>query len=128
MQGSTVPMKDLTEQESKTLLEYVTANFSSEGRGRAARPAPDPNSRLPRTLMQGDQTRYVAVEFTLPNPKAEPHEVTVDPQGNAWVSQRTAGHLGKLDPKTLAYAEFDPPAGKSQSHLNGITRGPDGKI
>jgi streptogramin lyase len=127
MQGSTIPMKDLTEQESKTLLEYVTANFS-EGRGRSARRVPDPNSRLPRTLMQGAETKYVAVEFTLPDTKAEPHEVTVDLQGNAWVSQRTAGHLGKLDPGTLTYNEFDPPAGKSPMHLNGITRGPDGKI
>jgi len=127
-QGSTIPMKDLTEQESKTLLEYVTANFSNEGRGRAARPVADPNSRLPRTLMQGAEAKYIAVEFTLPNPKSEPHEVTVDLQGNAWASQRTAGHLGKLDPKTLNYAEFDPPAGKSPMHLNGITRAPDGKI
>jgi streptogramin lyase len=127
-QGSTIPMKDLTEQESKTLLDYVAANFSSEGRGRAARPAPDPNSRLPRTLMQGAEAKYIAVEFTLPNPRSEPHEVTVDMQGNAWASQRAAGHLGKLDPKTLNYAEFDPPAGKSKMHLNGITRGPDGKI
>ena len=127
-QGSTIPMKDLTEQESKTLLEYVTANFSNERPGRAARPVPDPNSRLPRTLMQGAESKYIAVEFTLPNPRSEPHEVTVDLQGNAWASQRAAGHLGKLDPKTLVYAEFDPPTGKSSMHLNGITRGPDGKI
>jgi virginiamycin B lyase len=127
-QGSTIPMKDLTDQESKTLLDYVTANFSNEGRGRAARPTPDPNSRLPRTLMQGAEAKYIAVEFTLPNPKSEPHEVTVDMQGNAWASQRAAGHLGKLDPKTLNYAELDPPAGKSSMHLNGITRAPDGKL
>jgi hypothetical protein len=46
-QGSTIPMKDLTEQESKALLEYVTANFSNEGRGRPARPARTPIAACP---------------------------------------------------------------------------------
>src|SRR6266852_442739 len=61
-QGSTIPMKDLTEQDSKTLLEYVTANFSNERPGRAARHVSDPNSRLPRPLMQGAERKYIAVE------------------------------------------------------------------
>ena len=125
-QGSTAA-KPLTEEESKTVLSYVTANFS--GAGGRGRPAPDPNSRLPRTLVQGEAAKYIAVEYELPNNKAEPHEVAVDLDGNAWVTQRVGGKLGRLDPKTLTYTEFTPPAGLSPTNrLNAITRAGDGKL
>jgi streptogramin lyase len=122
--------KPLTEQESKTLMDYLMANFSADrARGGRGRQAPDPNSRLPRTLMTGDAMKYIAVEYTLPNPKAEPHEVTVDNDGNGWVSQRTGGRLGRLDIKTLTYTEVDPPPAASKKvRLNGIVRGQDNKI
>src|SRR2546427_12296397 len=109
-QGSTVA-KALTEDETKTLMEYVMANFS--GPGGSGRPAPDPNSRLPRTLVKGDATEYIAVEYELPNNKAEPHEVTVDLEGNACVTQRVGGKLGRRDPKTFSYTEIAPPARQS---------------
>ena len=127
VQGSTLA-KDLTDQEEKTLLDYVAANFSGSGTG-SGRPAPDPNSRLPRTLLQGEPTKYIAVEYELPNNKAEPHEVTVDMDGNGWVIQRVGGKLGRLDPKTLTYTEIAPPAGQSKTNrLNAINRAPDGRL
>ena len=125
-QGSTLA-KDLTDAEAKVLLEYVVANFSGSRSG-SGRPKPDPNSRLPRTLLQGDATRYVAVEFEPPNLNAEPHEVTVDADGNGWVTQRLGGRLGRLDLKTLLYSEMDVPAGDSKTNrLNGIVAEPGNK-
>jgi virginiamycin B lyase len=126
MQGST-QAKPLTDKDATTVVDYLAANFSG-GRDRQPRPKPDPNSRLPRTFLIGDSTNYVAVEYTLPNVQAEPHEVAVDADGYAWVSQRTGGRLGRLDPKSLTYTEMDPPAGPSKNRLNGIVRAPDGKL
>jgi len=125
-QGSTTA-KPLTDDETKTVLDYVMANFS--GAGGTGRPAPDPNSRLPRTLMTSEATKYIAVEYELPNNKAEPHEITVDLDGNAWVTQRVGGKLGRLDGKNLTYSEIAPPAGPSPTNrLNAITHAPDGKL
>ena len=125
-QGSTLA-KPLTDEETKIVLDYVMANFS--GSGGSGRPAPDPNSRLPRTLVQGEARNYIAVEFELPNNKAEPHEVAVDLRGNAWVAQRVGGKLGRLDGKNLTYTDIAPPAGQSPTNrLNAITRAPDGKL
>jgi virginiamycin B lyase len=124
--GSTLA-KDLTDQEAKVLLDYVATNFGA--RDRAARPKPDPNSRLPRTLLQGEATKYIAVEYALPIPDAEPHEVAVDSDGNGWVSQRRGGHLGRLDPKTLVYTDVAaPPAPSKLLRLNGIRSGPNNKL
>jgi len=125
-QGSTAA-KTLTEDEAKTVLAYVMANFS--GSGGTGRPAPDPNSRLPRTLVQGEAAKYIAFEYELPNNKAEPHEIAVDLNGNAWVTQRVGGKLGRLDPKSFTYTELAPPAGASPTNrLNAITRAGDGKL
>ena len=120
---------DLTAQEEQVLLDYVATNFSDSRPGRQPRPAPDPNSRLPRTLLTGAATRYMAVEYVLPNPRSEPHEVAADLPGMGWVTQRTGGKLGRMDPKTFAYSEFDPPKGQSNKvRLNGIVTAPDGKL
>ena len=125
-QGSTLA-KDLTDQEAKVLLDYVATNFGA--RERAARPKPDSNSRLPRTMLQSEATKYIAVEYELPIPDAEPHEVAVDSDGNGWVSQRRGGHLGRLDPKTLAYTDIAPPPAPSKFlRLNGIRSGPNNKL
>ena len=124
--GSTLA-KDLTDQEAKVLLDYVATNFGA--RERAARSKPDPNSRLPRTLLQGEATKYIAVEDELPIRDAEPHEVAVDSDGNGWVSQRRGGHLGRLDPKTLIYTDVAPPPAPSKFlRLNGIRTGPNNKL
>lgn len=125
-QGSTLA-KDLTDDEQNVLLDYVTTNFSGNRSG-GGRPKPDPNSRLPRTLLTGD-AKYLAVEYELPNTHAEPHEVTVDADGNGWVTQRIGGKLGRLDGKTLIYTEITPPAGTSKvNRLNGIIAGPNNKL
>ena len=119
----------LTAQEEQTLLDYLASNFTAGAGGRTPQPQPDPNSRLPRTLMTGLQRRYVAVEFVLPDPGVEPHEVTSDFQGGGWVTQRRGGKLGVLNPVTFNYEEVDPPAGPSaKMRLNGIVTAPNGNI
>src|SRR3989449_4839412 len=121
--------RELTNEEVNVLLDYLLANFSDAERGRRARQPVDPNSRLPRTLMQGDATKYIAVEFELPKTNVEPHELTVDNRGNGWLTQRTGGRLGRFDTKTFTYTELEPPAGATQKvRLNGIVRGPDNKL
>jgi streptogramin lyase len=125
-QGSTLATP-ITDDEEKVLLAYVSANFGPAPGGPKAKP--DPLSRLPRTLQPADARDYVVVEYDLTNPRAEPHEMAVDPNGNGWVSQRVGGKLGKLDPRTLTYLEYAPPPAASQTvRLNGIRRGNYGEL
>jgi streptogramin lyase/cytochrome c5 len=126
-QGSTVA-KPLTGEEEKALLAYLATNYAPNP-GSVARAKPDPFSRLPRTLLPPEARGYMVVEYELPNPRAEPHEVAVDSEGNGWVSQRVGGKLGRLDHETLAHLEYEPPAGNSPIvRLNGIRRGNTGEL
>jgi streptogramin lyase len=126
-QGSTLA-KPLTGDEEKTLLAYLATNYAPAP-GSVARPKPDPFSRLPRTLLPPEARDYMVVEYELPNPRAEPHEIAADSEGNGWVSQRVGGRLGRLDHETLNYVEFEPPAGSSPVvRLNGIRRGNNGEL
>ncbi len=125
-QGSTLA-KPLTNDEEKVLVAYLSANYGADPA--SARPKPDPFSRLPRTLLPPAARDYVVVEYELPNPRAQPHEVAVDPDGNGWVTQRVGGRLGRLDLKTLTYVEYEPPAaGSTVVRLNAIRRGNDGEL
>jgi streptogramin lyase/mono/diheme cytochrome c family protein len=94
---------DLSDAEAATIVKYLVAHFPE------VQPY-DGNSRLPRTLLTGKALKYRAVTYDLVNTHAEPHDVAMDPQGNAWVSER-AGKLGKLDAKTLEFTEYDTPPG-----------------
>jgi len=101
----TAKIRDLTEDEARLAIDYLSANFPPTR-------AQDLNDRLPRTLLEGKALRYRAVQYDISdtNVGAEPHDVAVDPHGNGWVSQRT-GKLGRLDPKSLEYTEVSIPAG-----------------
>jgi len=126
-QGSTIA-KPLTSDEEKTLLAYLASNYAPAP-GATARAKPDPFSRLPRTLVPPEARGYIVVEYELSNARAEPHEVAVDSEGNGWVTQRLGGRLGRLDRKTLAYVEYEPPAASSPNvRLNGIRRGNEGEL
>src|SRR5215468_10828227 len=126
-QGSTIA-KPLTSDEEKALVAYLVANYAPAP-GAAARAKPDPFSRLPRTLLPPEARGYIVVEYELPNPRAEPHEVAVDLEGNGWVTQRVGGRLGRLDLKALTYTEYEPPAAASTAvRLNGIRRGNEGEF
>src|SRR5258705_582791 len=107
-QGSTIA-KPLTSDEERALITYLSTNYAPAA-GSTARAKPDPFSRLPRTLLPPEARGYMVVEYELPNPRAEPHEVAVDNEGNGWGSQRGGGKLGRLDHETLAYLEYEPPS------------------
>jgi streptogramin lyase len=125
-QGSSVA-KPLTGDEEKALIAYLSTNYAPAPG--SAKAKPDPFSRLPRTLLPPEARGYLVVEYELLNPRAEPHEVAVDSEGNGWVSQRVGGKLGRLDRETLSYVEYQPPAGKSPTiRLNGIRRGNNGEL
>ncbi len=101
----TAKIRDLTEDEAKLAIDYLSTNFPPVRQV-------DLNDRLPRTLLQGKALHYRAVQYDIVDTMvgSEPHDVAVDPHGNGWVSQR-AGKLGKLDAKTLEYSEVSLPAG-----------------
>jgi virginiamycin B lyase len=117
---------DLTDQEAKTVVDYLAQNFSD------TTPKADPNGRLSRTLLQGAAARYIAVDFAVPNPDAALHDIAVDSLGVAWVNQLNVYGLGKFDPKTYEYSQISPPAGDVKvgvlNHMGPPTRGADGSI
>ena len=128
MAGSTLGLS-MTDQESGVLLDYILNNFAEGEGGRAVTSKPDPNSRLPRTLLTGAATQYVAVEFEIPTPGTQPHEISVDSEGYGWITQRRGGKLGRLDPKTLSYTEISPPPAASKTvWLNAIWGGANNKL
>lgn len=92
----------LNDREAEVLLDYLATNWGPM-------PAPDPNSRLPQTPMQGQARKYRIVQYELENPRAETHDVAVDHQGIGWANQRRGGKVSRLDPVTLAYSEIAPP-------------------
>jgi len=104
-----VGLEDLTDQEANVVTQYLVTSFP-------AVPIPDPSSRLPRTLLQGKAAKFRAVQYEVAAPYAETHDIALDPQGNGWIDQRSAGKLGRLDAKTLVYTEVSPPAGKVRMH------------
>src|SRR3954453_3595859 len=100
---SVASIPDLSEQETTKIVDYLVGHFNE------VQPY-DPNSRLPTALQTGKAVVYRVVTYDLVNTHAEPHDVAADPKGNAWVSER-AGKLGRFNPNTLEFAEFDTPPG-----------------
>ncbi|HEY6258701.1 MAG TPA: carboxypeptidase regulatory-like domain-containing protein [Xanthobacteraceae bacterium] len=117
---------DLTEQEQKTVVDYLAKNFSN------TTPKLDANGRLSRTLLQGAAARYIAVDFAAPNPDAALHDIAVDAQGVAWVNELNAYKLGRFDPKTFEFTDISPPPGPRPvgilNHMGPPTRGAGDKI
>jgi streptogramin lyase/cytochrome c5 len=109
-------VKEVSDDEAKTVVDYLTKNYSGEPGTANARP--DQNSRLPRTLVKGDAAKYIAFDLELPTPDRDPHDLTVDPRGNAWIAERNGCCLAKVDAKTFAFTEFTPPAGAVKSRLS----------
>jgi virginiamycin B lyase len=108
IQADPTRAKDLTAEEAKLLVDYLAEYYSHDSAGANAKP--DPNGRLPRTLLTGEAARYIAVDFEIPIPDTDPHDITVDPRGNAWVNYRGGCCLGKFDPRTYIYTVVHPPA------------------
>ncbi len=112
---------DLTDEEAKIVVDYLAANYSTDA------PKADANGRLSRTPLQGAAARYIAVDYAAPNLSAALHDITVDPQGIAWVNELNQYKLGRFDPKTYEFTEVSPPPGPAKltalNHMGPPVRG-----
>jgi virginiamycin B lyase len=116
-------VNEVSDQEARTVVDYLAKNYSGDPGTRNQRP--DPNSRLPRTLVQGAAARYIALDYEMPAPDRGAHDVTTDPRGNAWIAERNGCCLAKFDPKTFTFTEIALPAGIAKSRLSSpIAQGP----
>jgi virginiamycin B lyase len=106
---------DITDEEEKTIVAYLSKNYT--GLPGTANARPDPNSRLPLTLASGAGAKYRVVDLDIPTPDAKPHDITVDTSGNGWIVEDIGCCLDKFDPKTFAYIHYVPPAGKKKTVL-----------
>ena len=118
-----------TDQDKAAVVDYTSTHFgSSASRNRGAR-GEDPNKHLPRTLLGGAAAKFAAMEFAL-TPGAGSHDISVDSQGNGWVSERgnNLASISKFDPEALTYTRIPPPPGKVQPRPSGITVDPQDMI
>jgi streptogramin lyase len=95
---------DISDAEAAAIEKYLAANF------KPVQPF-DPNSRLPTTLLAGKARKYRAVTYDLVDHYSEPHDVALDPSGNAWVGERIGNKIGRFDPRTLEFSEIAMPPG-----------------
>src|SRR6266550_4140973 len=76
---------------------------------------PAPSSRLP-----------VVVEYSLPRPKAFPHDPAVGADGIVWYTDQVNSYIGRLDPATGKVTDYPTPTPMSGPH--GIVVAPDGGV
>ena len=81
---------------------------------------------LPRPT--GKATKAIVTEYDLPRPHALPGDVIRDQQGMIWYLDFATATLGRLDPRTGAIKEWDPPVMKPGYPLGalGLDLDPDG--
>jgi virginiamycin B lyase len=72
---------------------------------------PYPLKTFPR--LKGRSTKVVFTEYDLPRPTAMPHDVILDPDGQAWYTDFGHQFLGKLDPESGRVTEFPVPTLKA---------------
>lgn len=65
-------------------------------------------------------------EYTVPSPKARPHDPAVAPDGSLWVTEQMANKLGRLDPATGTFKEY--PLKTPDSGPHGLVADKDGNI
>ena len=118
----------VTDREKETMVDYLAANYGPDVPRLRDEPEadPDPNRHLLRRLLTGAEAKYVVMEFNL-QPRVNPHDIAVDAQGIAWVSERT-GHVGRYDPKTLEYTRYAAPEGEHPFRLNAVAVDPQGHV
>ena len=74
-------------------------------------------------------TDYVK-EYLIPTECSNPLSITSDYDGNVWFAQTNTGNLGKFDPITETFTEFDNPTWPDggRSMMWGIDYAPDGSV
>lgn len=80
------------------------------------------NYRLkPMPRPKGRATHVIVTVFPIPRQPSVTHDLAVDAQGNVWYGDSGWGYLGKFDPKTGQFSEYeapniwpDPPPGRKR--------------
>jgi len=141
LQGRDRPLNDILGESDLLQLdemaEYLAKNFTPETpvdprvveQWQLYPGAPGhPNRNLPGTLLAGAASKYVGMEFSLAS-NAAPHDIAVDSEGNAWVTESNTGMLGRFDPNSMTYSRIRVPPGKNgKLQLNAVAVDPSGQI
>ena len=118
----------LTDHERDVIVEYLSKNYGPDVPPLLGPPPSDSNRHLPRTFLNGAEAQYVALELTIPNSVQVGHYV-IDPQGTVWISEKTTGILGRLDPKTFQYRRVATPPGNTPKDIFGtVALDPRGQV
>ena len=114
----TAHLEQLTDSEAEQVTNYLGEHYSGlPGSANELKPV---NDRLPRTLAKGLETKYFAMDMKLPDdPNRDPHDLTIDYKGNAWMADRLGCCVVKLDPATYKVTTFTPPPAAHTSRLGG---------
>lgn len=81
---------------------------------------------VPNRVGRVDPRTGQITDYALPEPKADPHGLTVDRGGHVWWAETVGFHLGRLDPKTGAMTRY-PMDATGQSKGRGHTPVVDSK-
>src|SRR5262249_20749862 len=66
-----------------------------------------PLEAMPRP--KGRATRVIVTVFPIPRQPSVVHDLAVDMKGNVWYGDSGWGYLGKFDPKTTQFSEYEAP-------------------
>ena len=123
-----IDAQPLTDQEKAVIVDYLAANFPPDKPPLYGPPPNDPNRHLPRTFLKGAVTKYVATELNIGN-GVQAGAFVLDEQGTVWISEKTSGILGRLDPKTFSYTRiFTPPGNNIKDAFSTVGIDPKGQI
>ena len=62
---------------------------------------------LPRPT--GQATRVIITQYDMPTADTVAHDMDIDSQGNVWYTDESRQMIGKLDPRTATFTEYDLP-------------------
>jgi virginiamycin B lyase len=102
----------LTAEQSPVLLAYLTKNFPEK---------PKP----PAVIIEGP-VKVSIREWLVPTPGSRPHDPMAARDGSIWYTGQFSNKLGRVDPKTGAFAEF--PLRHVKSGPHGLAEDRDGNV
>lgn len=89
--------------DAKAIADYLASVNLSGGRSTWAFPL----KPMPRPKGRG--TRAIVTVYSIPRQPTLIHDMTVDHKGQAWWGDSGWGYIGRLDPKTGAFKEWQAP-------------------
>lgn len=115
----------ISDRELKVISDYLVEHYHLDEPPLFGPPHPD--SHLPMATPEGAEARFVAMEMDLGESLVGSYDV--DRLGIIWVSEKTSGILGRLDPKTLDYRRVHiPPVNVTEEFFGGVSIDPQGMV